>query len=128
MKTIEEIIEKISKIDKKYIDYQPRSNPKNPELEFEIYRPAVLVEKIGNKDKGVVTGPNVMYHKVLNCRKQRKDDTNVFKMWAEGKIPGSVLVTTEAGFVSNQLNGETFFGCWYPWKDDFTGLEYLFHQ
>jgi hypothetical protein len=124
---VEELISKLGKFDERFIDREPTTahSPEAAECLSYLVKPEVLIEKIGNKNKGVYKGTHIDYGDLNLQRTQYKEDKNVFNMWVKGEIPGSLVATNNAGFTMNLLNNETFFGCSYPWiksKEDWVKL------
>jgi len=113
---IEEFIKKIGKVDSKFLTAEPNySKLKNDDYFIcEIVRPAVLFEKIGNANKGVVFGPHIDYGDMKLQREKYRDDKNVYNMWVKGEIQGSVLMNPSNMGPENVLTGELFFGCFNP--------------
>jgi hypothetical protein len=115
---VENLISKLGKFDSKFINKESSTvhNSETLECSYYLVTPAVLVEKTGNANKGMFTGPHIDYGVDIELQRAKyKDDTNIFKMWVKGEIQGSVVVTGDAGFVRNRLTNETFHGCSYPW-------------
>ena len=114
-KNIEDLISKLGKFDEKFITKELSKSYNSILDECVCYRvkPEVLVEKVGNKNKGVVSGTHIDYGEmdIFSQRKKYKEDNNVFNMWVDGKIEGSVLVTNEHYYPINILNNERYFGC-----------------
>lgn len=115
IKNIEDLISKLGKFDKKFITKEPSKSYSSDSNECVYYlvKPEVLVEKVGNKNKGIITGHHVDYGgiDIFSQRKKYKEDNNVFNMWVNGKIEGSVLVKNEQYYPINILNNERYFGC-----------------
>jgi hypothetical protein len=111
-----ELINKLGKVDKKFLTSTPNYSKIKDEDCFicEIIRPAVLFEKIGNDNKGIVTGLHKDYGDLKSQRKDYKEDKNVYNMWVKGEIQGSVLVNASNMGPENILTGELFFGCLHP--------------
>ena len=112
-----ELIDNMGKFDKKFITHIPKtaySKDANECLSYKV-KTEVLFEKIGNKNKGVFQGVSIEYGDFKINREQYKEDNNIFNMWINGKIQGSVLITSNAGFTINALNNEIFFGCNYDY-------------
>jgi len=128
-KNVEELISKLGKFDEKFLTKEP-SRPYNSnanECYYYLVKPAVLIEKKGNKNKGVITGTHLDYGdlNILSQRKQYKEDNNVFNMWVKGEIKGSVFVTNEQYYPINLLNNERYFGCNFNKMDTEQGYENL---
>lgn len=113
---VEELISKLGKFDERFISKKPSTAHDCDEFLYYLVKPEVLVEKIGNQNKGVFIGLHADYgFDIKSQRDKYKEDNNIFKMWVKGEIRGSVVVTSEAGLTSNVLTNETFFGCNYDY-------------
>jgi len=113
---VEELISKLGKFDERFISKKSSTAHSEEALEclYYLVKPEVLVEKIGNQNKGVFIGLHADYgFDIKSQRDKYKEDNNIFKMWVKGEIQSSVVVTSEAGLTSNVLTNETFFGCNY---------------
>lgn len=111
-----EIIDKLGKVDNRFLTSTPNYSKIKDDDYFicEIFRPAVLFEKIGNANKGVVFGPHKDYGDMKLQREKHRDDKNVYNMWVKGEIEGSVLMNPSHMGPENVLTGELFFGCFNP--------------
>jgi len=111
-----EIIKKLGKVDNRFLTSTPNYSKIKDDDYFicEIFRPAVLFEKIGNANKGVVFGPHKDYGDMKLQREKHRDDKNVYNMWVKGEIQGSVLMNPSHMGPENVLTGELFFGCFNP--------------
>jgi nucleoside-specific outer membrane channel protein Tsx len=111
-----EIIDKLGKVDNRFLTSAPNYSKIKDDDYFicEIFRPAVLFEKIGNANKGVVFGPHKDYGDMKLQREKHRDDKNVYNMWVKGEIEGSVLMNPSHMGPENVLTGELFFGCFNP--------------
>lgn len=110
---IDTLIKKLGKFDKKFIEKESLTAHNEYILECEQYfvNPEVFIEKIGNANKGVMIGTFMGYGNLVENRKKTFSDKNVFNMWVNGKIEGSVLVTSSHMGPENILTGELFMGC-----------------
>jgi len=113
---VKNLIKKIGKVDSKFLTVEPNYSKIKDDDYFicEIFRPAVLFEKIGNANKGVVFGPHKDYGDMKLQREKHRDDKNVYNMWVKGEIQGSVLMNPSHMGPENVLTGELFFGCFNP--------------
>lgn len=113
---VESLIDKLGKVDSKFLtakpDYSKRKD--SDERIFDLVRPEVLIEKVGNCNKGVITGPHIDYGDLKSERIKYKEEHNLFKMWVDGKIQGSLLIKGNITCPENVLTNEKFFGCSYP--------------
>jgi hypothetical protein len=120
---VEELIFKLGKFDERLINHKSKTEHKESVNECLSYlvRPEVLIEKIGNKDKGVFHGTHIDYGDLKSQRIKHKEDMNVFKMWERGDIKGSVIISSMSGgnlngTPINIINNEIFYGCYYDNK------------
>ena len=118
MKRTTQLINKLGKVNDVFLtaipNYALRKN--RDELMYDLIRPAVLVEKTGNHNKGIVNGQHIDYDNCIKQRIETKKNKNVFYMWLKGEIKDSIVIDSECGFVRNKLTDETFYGCNYPFK------------